>query len=341
MTAVRPPITADITYEEIESLPEFADLKGCLMVCRPTTRERIRTSPITGSVANSGSAVAAQRIVRGLERVQSIVRDGTPISLTIWDESACADDPTRCSVRLFHFPTTTQASAASSTPWVLVIPGGGYQSVCNAFEGFPAAAELNAAGYHAFVLSYRVRLDNLMPRPIDDVAQAIRYIRRHTGDLNIDPNAPYAVMGFSAGGHLAAEWGTTNHGYATYELPKPAAFVLAYPPIDVRLSAPADKPRDNFTRSLIDDRDLETLDEFSINLHMSHDYPDTFIWQCRDDDVVPFENLNVMVERLEHFDVPHQSLVFEHGGHALMKPHDEIADRWMEQALPFLQERLH
>ena len=341
MSTMKSSITSETTYKEIESLPEFADLKGYLMVCRPTTRERLCMSPIAGSAANSGSTLAAHRIVRGLERVRSIVRNGTPISLNIWDESACADDPTRRCVRLFHFPATTQELTSSSAPWVLVIPGGGYQSVCNAFEGFPAAAELNAAGYHAFVLSYRVRLENLMPKPIDDVAQAIRYIGRHAKELNIDPNAPYAVMGFSAGGHLAAEWGTMNHGYATYNLPKPAALVLAYPPIDVRLSAPADKPRDSFTRSLIDNRSLEALDEFSINLQMNHNYPDTFIWQCRDDDVVPFENLNIMTERLEHFGIPHQSLVFERGGHALMKPHDEEANRWMAQVIPFLQKRLH
>ena len=340
MAAANPPITPTMTYAEIEAMPEFADLEGYLMVCRPTTRERMLTSPIVGSVSESGSAAAGERITRGLERVREVVRGGATFSLRPWNQDACTQDPSREGVRLFHFPTETTTPPTPCKPWVLVIPGGGYQSVCNAFEGFPAAAELNAVGYTAFVLSYRVRMDHLMPRPFDDVAQSIRYLHAHAQELGIDQNGPYAVMGFSAGGHLAAEWGTTNHGYATYGLPKPAALVLAYPPIDVRLNAPVNASRDNFTRSLIDDRALEELDEFCVNLHMDESYPDTYIWQCEDDDVVPFKNLVIMVNRLEELDIPFESHTFAHGGHALMKPHDENADRWMDRVIPFLQSRL-
>ena len=329
-----------MTYAEIEALPEFAALAGYLMVCRPATRERMLTSPIVGSVSESGSVVAERRIIRGLERVREIVRSDTTFSLRPWDQAACAQAPSREGVRLFHFPATTTVPSTPDKPWVLVIPGGGYQSVCNAFEGFPAAAELNAAGYTAFVLSYRVRMEHLMPRPFDDVAQSIRYLHTHAHELGIDQKDPYAVMGFSAGGHLAAEWGTTNHGYATYGLPKPSALVLAYPPIDVRLSAPVDGPRDNFTRSLIDDRALEALDEFCVNLHMDESYPDTYIWQCQDDDVVPFKNLDIMVNRLEELGIPFESRTFARGGHALMKPHDEEAGRWMDHVIPFFESRL-
>lgn len=332
-----------LTYEEAEALPEFAELAGYLMVCRPSTRDRIKALPIVSAVSNSGSKVAQDRILRGLERVREVVRSGTSLSLRIWDEAECREDATRSDVRLFRFPACSDGSRGPQrqrAPWVLIIPGGGYQSVCNAFEGFPAAAELNLAGYSAFVLSYRVRMDGLMPRPIDDVARAVDYVRSHAVELGVGEGAPYAVMGFSAGGHLAAEWGTTNHGYRVYDQLKPAALILCYAPIDVRLSLSSEGERNPFVRSLIGGRNLEKVGEYSVNLHMDDEYPETFIWQCRDDEVVSIENLEIMQRRLAELGIPHEALEFGRGGHALMKPHDEESDNWMSRVLPFLRERL-
>lgn len=337
------PISASLTHNEVESIPELEELKGYLMVCRPETRELMGTVSITSAVEGSGSAAAKRRIVRGIERAYEIARAGTRLSHCIWDEHSCAEDPTRTGVRLFHFPSVTHGDGpteSEAAPWVLVIPGGGYQSVCNAFEGFPAAAELNEAGYDAFVLSYRVRLDHLMPRPFDDVAQAIRYVRMNAHDLGVGESAPYAVMGFSAGGHLAAEWGTANHGYLAYGMSKPAALVLAYAPIDVRLSASSSGERDAFIRSLIGDGDLSELDEYAVNLQMDERYPDTFLWQCQDDDVVPFANYELMMGCLEELGIPHEGVSYALGGHALMMRHEEEADHWIRRALPFLDKRL-
>lgn len=334
-------IRSEMTFDEIEALPEFAGLGGYLMVCRPATRERMRSVPVAASAASSGSAYAVERIRCGLERVREIVRAGIDFDLRIWDEAGITEDPTRADVRLFHFPAgRARGDSTVGTAWVLVIPGGGYQSVCNAFEGFPVAAELNAAGYDAFVLSYRVRMEHLMPRPFDDVARAVAYIHEHASELGVSYGAPYAVIGFSAGGHLAAEWGTVNHGYRVYGQPAPAALVLCYPAIDVRLSAQGDAGSDRFVRSLIDNRELSALDEFAVNLHMDEAYPPTYIWQCRDDEVVPFMNYEIMVSRLAELGIAYEARAFDRGGHALMRPHEEEADRWFELALPFLRRRL-
>lgn len=337
-------VSASMTYREIEALPEFRQLRGYFMECRPSTRERFLDTRVDDAVSASGSAEAVARIIRGLERARTIARTDEEFALRIWDEGACEEDSTKKGVRLFHFPATLQTDTATAraedTPWVLVIPGGGYQSVCNAFEGFPIAAELNAAGYTAYVLSYRVRMDRLMPKPIDDVAQAIHFVKTKMKDCAEDEESPYAVMGFSAGAHLAAEWGTDNRGYRIYGLPKPAALVLCYAPIDVRVGVSPDGTRSAFVSSLIGDSGLSALDEFAVNLHMDDSYPDTYLWHCRDDDVVPFDNYEIMSERLNELEIPHEGRVFERGGHALMKPHDIAADRWLEGALPFLNKRL-
>ena len=82
---------------------------------------------------------------------------------------------------------------------VLVLPGGGYHH--RAFhEGNPIAEKFNALGYHAFVLQYRV-MPYIYPDPQRDMIRAIKIIRSHAAFWKL---GKLAVLGFSAGGHLAA-----------------------------------------------------------------------------------------------------------------------------------------
>lgn len=90
---------------------------------------------------------------------------------------------------------------------MILCSGGGYNSVCNVMEGFPAAKQFHKLGITAFVLNYRVADKDLFPAPLEDLAQAYRYIEAHAQAFQVDME-DYAVCGFSAGGHLAAEWGT-------------------------------------------------------------------------------------------------------------------------------------
>jgi acetyl esterase/lipase len=84
---------------------------------------------------------------------------------------------------------------------VLVLPGGGYRALAEHESGC-IAKEFNNQGFHAFVLKYRIA-PHRFPSPQLDVWQAIRIIRKNAAKWNVNPNM-ISVLGFSAGGHLAA-----------------------------------------------------------------------------------------------------------------------------------------
>lgn len=93
-------------------------------------------------------------------------------------------------------------------------------------EGFPYATEINAAGYNAFVLKYRVTRGGA--DAAEDLAAAVSYIFRSAHMLGVGM-ANYSLWGSSAGARLAALIGSHGvHSYGGDDLPKPAAVVMAY-----------------------------------------------------------------------------------------------------------------
>ena len=88
-----------------------------------------------------------------------------------------------------------------NNPCVVVVPGGAYVGVASWVEGYPICALLNAAGYSAVMLNYRVKPYGF-PTQLTDLKRAIRFTRAHAKEWNIDPEH-VGVIGFSAGGHLA------------------------------------------------------------------------------------------------------------------------------------------
>ena len=110
----------------------------------------------------------------------------------------------------------------SRRPAMLVIPGGGY-AMCSDREADPVALAYLKAGYQAFVLRYTCTPKGKWPLPLEDYEQAMARIEEHADEWHLDKSR-IAVVGFSAGGHLAA-------CAATVAEHKPAAAVLVYPAI--------------------------------------------------------------------------------------------------------------
>ena len=118
---------------------------------------------------------------------------------------------------------------AKKRPAVVIFPGGAY-AYCSDREADPVAQEYLRAGYHAFVLRYSVGWENAVwPNPLEDYDQAMELIAAHAKEWHLIPEK-IAVIGFSAGGHLAA-------CAATMAKHRPAAAILAYPVILEGLAA--------------------------------------------------------------------------------------------------------
>jgi len=110
-----------------------------------------------------------------------------------------------------HHPSVTVYPAAkehSTGTAVIVIPGGGHREIWITHEGYNVANWLNRKGITAFVLKYRLAKDSKSTNSVDkeelaDIQRAIRLVRNHAKEWSVD-TAKLGVMGFSAGGELAA-----------------------------------------------------------------------------------------------------------------------------------------
>lgn len=204
---------------------------------------------------------------------------------------------------------------------MLVIPGGGYIRVVIDKEGFEAARRLNTAGVTAFVLRYRLPGDGWTPRtsaPLQDAQRAVRLIRANAGAFGIDP-ARVAVMGFSAGGHLAATL-CTRHAEAAYppldaadgQDARPDLACLMYPVIDMSLPHAHRGSRE----ALLGPAPTSKAEaSASPHRHVDARTPPTFLVHAMDDDSVPVENSLAYLAALRAARVPAEAHLFEEGGH--------------------------
>ena len=115
----------------------------------------------------------------------------------------------------------TEMPALDRCPAILIFPGGAY-AFCSDREADPVALAFLNAGYNAFVLRYSVSqncpVEEVYTNAFAEAQEAMDYLHQNAGDLHIDPEQ-IAVVGFSAGGHLAASVGTMGRV-------RPAAMLL-------------------------------------------------------------------------------------------------------------------
>ena len=136
-------------------------------------------------------------------------------------------------------PSSGRAQGTGNGSAVIIFPGGAYLHLAGDLEGREVADWFTARGFHAFILSYRLSSQGyLLPVPLLDARRAIQTIRARAADYHINPNR-IVVIGFSAGGHLAALAGTQFvPGNPDAEDPidrassRPDYLVLGYPWLD-------------------------------------------------------------------------------------------------------------
>ena len=219
------------------------------------------------------------------------------------------------------------------SPAILICPGGGYSHLAIDKEGYKVAKWLNSIGVAAMVLKYRLPDDKLMSDksvgPLQDAQQAIRFIRAHARQWNIDAER-VGVMGFSAGGHLAASL-STMYDKRTYtnELSlwhaRPDFSVLIYPVISME---------DQFTHkgsqeNLLGKKASKSLKKsFSPNTLVDSKTPPTFLVHANDDKAVPVENSLSYYQALKDFNVPAEIHIYKNGGHGFGMGNTMANKKW-------------
>ncbi len=223
---------------------------------------------------------------------------------------------------------------------VLICPGGGYQH-CSNREAEAVAIRFNSLGYNAAVLFYTVaafEAEGVWPKPQEELSQAIRWIRSNSEELNTNPSK-LAVLGFSAGGHLAASIGVLWPEFGGQQC-RPDALVLCYPVIT---SGP--KAHRGSIDNLIG-KSAELLEKVSLEKQVSGLTPPTYIWTTRTDQSVPYENSVYFKEALDKFNVLNEMHIYPEGSHGLSLGSAEVVDPdkyvptcvtdWPERADAFL-----
>jgi acetyl esterase/lipase len=236
-----------------------------------------------------------------------------------------------------YFPEKGKANGAA----VIICPGGGYAVLAYNHEGKDVAKRFAENGVTAFVLKYRLPSDKIMTDrsigPLQDAQRALQLVHENAAEWGIDPDK-IGIMGFSAGGHLAAT--ATTH-YNTPVIPvtdslsiKPDFSILVYPVISMG----------GFTHSgsreflIGKNASQQTVDAFSNEKQVKPDMCPAFIVHSEDDDVVPIQNAILFYQAMVDNKVKGVLDTYQSGGHGYGMNNRTTAEDWFENAIKWLKQ---
>lgn len=201
---------------------------------------------------------------------------------------------------------------------VIIAPGGAYMGKSYDYEGYDVAEKLNSFGYNAFVLDYRVA-PYRYPAITEDILRAVRYVRYHANEMNIEPTK-IAVLGFSSGGHLCSSaLCAFDYGKDGDEVDKtssrPDAVILCYPVVTLVEDYMHWDSRIRLIGGLPDEEKLAFA--LSGEKCVKEDTPPCFVWHTQDDaGVSVWNSLNLYSSLVKH-NIPSELHIFPHGEHGL------------------------
>lgn len=222
---------------------------------------------------------------------------------------------------------------------VVICPGGGYSVVVYRGEGVATAKTLAQHGIAAFVLKYRLPNDSLQPNkkiaPLQDAQQAMKIVRENAEKWKIKPDK-IGIMGFSAGGHLAATE-ATHYKEALIDNPnntslRPDFQVLVYPVISMQDGL---THRGSRNQLLGNKPSQEEIDFFSCELQVPDNAPPAYLTHAGDDQLVDVDNSILYFEKLRHLEISAELHIYQEGGHGFIFRHPQWIDpllNWMKES---------
>jgi acetyl esterase/lipase len=214
-----------------------------------------------------------------------------------------------------YFPDPSKATGAA----MVICPGGGYAMLAS-HEGKDYARWFNEQGIAGFVLKYRLGSSGYhYPAMFEDVTRAMRIVRAHAKEWNLDPHR-IGIIGSSAGGHLASTL-LTHFDAGNPDSSDPIERQSSRPDIGILCYAVITLGK--FTHQgtkfnlLGADPSPKLVRYLSNELQVTSNTPPCFIWATYEDNVVPAENSLMFAEALRQAHVPFALHIFEKGGHGM------------------------
>ena len=262
---------------------------------------------------------------------------GQPERIALWTDQAPIGDGKFAEGKAF---ITVHRPARGNGASVVICPGGGYGGLVTGPEGHGIADWLNQHGITGVVLEYRLPAGKAFV-PLLDAQRAIRMVRSKAKDWGCDP-ARIGIMGFSAGGHLAATAATHfDSGDAKSTDPvqrfgcRPDFAILVYPVITMGAATHGGSKQNLLGAN----PPAETVDMFSNEKQVTDKTPPTFLAHAQDDGMVTPDNSKLFYEALLAHQVPAEYLKLPSGGHGLNGYHGPMWDAWQSQSLKWLAAR--
>jgi acetyl esterase/lipase len=225
------------------------------------------------------------------------------------------------SMKLFLLPNSDEVEPSRKRPIILIFPGGGFDFL-SFREAKPVALKMLSLGYHAAVLDYALKPEPF-PAQLLQGMKAVSALRQNADEYGIDKDK-IVLMGFSAGGHVAASLGvfwskpfySKQLGLTTEDV-KPNAMCLGYPVLTAgpyahegSIRALCGKGKDRLT--------------ISLELQVDSETPPAFLFHTVGDDVVPVENSLLFAKQLKLYRVPFEMHLFQEGSHGMSLGNREV-----------------
>lgn len=271
--------------------------------------------------------------------------------ISIWPPCTAGIDPTipekvkSCGKRFFNIYNpniTVYLPEKSNGTAVILCAGGGYQYIATGIEGEPVAKKLIESGITVFVLKYRLPTTTganfKHPVPLSDALRAIQLTRYYADRFHVDPDK-IGIMGFSAGGHLAASAATLFDSYhfgndsISMASARPDFMCLMYPVITIQPG----QSHGCIWSLLKNKEDPLTIEELSNERNVTSKTPPAFIVHARDDKSVNIQNSIFMYDSLKEHHVPSVLKLYEQGGHGFgMGRQGTDSEQWIAEFVEWL-----
>jgi pectinesterase len=297
----------------------------------------VGTAAVLAAAVLAAESAGAQRAATVPAAVAAV-----PGAVPLWPAAApgavgdsAVDRPT---VTPFLAPADRATGAA-----MLVFPGGGYDHLAVDKEGVQVARWLNALGVSAFVVQYRLGPRYRHPAMEQDALRAVRLVRARAAEWGVDARR-VGVVGFSAGGHLAATAATRwragdarSADAVERQTARPDAMLLAYPVVTLADPLAHRRSRAN----LLGDRpDPALVRALSLETQVRASTPPAFVVASSDDASVPVGNALLLYQALRQAGVPAELHVYERGRHGFgLAASDPVLSGWTTQAAAWLRAR--